>query len=263
MGRASPTKTIRFIRKYIEIRIYLYWPVRLISGEDEMVDGAGDGKPAKKKVTMLVAALAIVLVAALVISLAIASTGKAPGGNEDDLDTSDDVDEDKLVSGVASEFILNESDMGADWIASDLITGPLDDYLINESVTSVARITFKQYNSTGQLEYMVEISTMVFGSINNASASYNKAIEIHPEDDSNIKPEYRPSYPVIIANVSIGDGGVIIDLPRITQGHEAKALVFLDRNVGCGITYHHGGTYDPLPNELLIDLANKVAAKIV
>jgi ABC-type glycerol-3-phosphate transport system substrate-binding protein len=109
-----------------------------------MADMVGDGKPGGKKRTMLVAVLAIVLVAVLVMALALSSSGNAPGGNEGDKDTkdtSDDVDETKLVSGVASDFILNESDMGADWTASILDIN-LDYEPMNASITSAAGVRF-------------------------------------------------------------------------------------------------------------------------
>jgi hypothetical protein len=111
------------------------------------------------------------------------------------------------------------------------------------------------------LEYQVDIGVIIFNTTEDAMAYYNKTAlaDRAYQGDPGVKPEI----PVILANVSVGDGGVILDGPHITLGHEAKWLFFVDRNVVCAIAYHHAWTYDPLPNELLIDLANKVDAKIV
>jgi hypothetical protein len=232
-----------------------------------MVDGSNGSKPEriKQRGRILVALSAVLVVAVLVIAFALSSPGKAPaGGNEDDVNTSDGVDEDKLVSGIASEFILNESDMGADWDRSEFITeiDQVIGYPTNLSVTSAAYVKFEQLNSTGQVHYWVDIMVLVFDTVDNASSFYEERTEIHPVDDSNIKPEYRPSYPTLLANVSIGDRGALIDGPHITLGHEAKAIYFIDKNVVCDIIYHDRTSYDSLPNELLTDLANKVNAKI-
>jgi hypothetical protein len=234
-----------------------------------MVNGVNGSKPkAIGQKSKFLAALSIVLlVAVLAIALALSSTGKAPeSGNENNLGTSDDLEEDKLVSGVASDLILNQSDMGADWTATQVIVNTSRDLTtvdaVYQAVMSDASISFSQNNSTGHLHYWVDVSVIVFNTADNASTFYDNRTEVHPQDDSRIKPEYRPSYPVPIANVSIGDRCVIHDWPRITLGHEAKALYFVNKNVVCMIAYHDATSYDPLPNELLIDLANKVNAKI-
>jgi len=228
-----------------------------------MVNGANGSKPKAigQKGRFLVALSTVLLVAVLAIALALSSTGKAPeSGNDDNLDASDDVKEDKLVSGVASDFILNQSDMGADWIASDAEIN-LDAEPMNASIISVAGVTFEKLNSTGHLEYQVDIGVMVFNTTEDATTYYNKtAVADRPSQGD---PGVKPEMPVIIANVSVGDGGIIIDGPHITLGHEAKWLFFIEKNLVCVIAYHHAWTYDPLPNELLIDLANKVKSKIV
>jgi hypothetical protein len=233
-----------------------------------MVDGVNGSKPKaiKQKGKTLVALSAVLLVAVLVVAFVLSSTGKAPENeNGDDVDTSDEVSEDKLVSGVASEFILNQSDMGSDWNMSEYTTeiNQVIGYPTNLSVTSAAHVKFEQLNSTGQVHYWVDVMVLVFDTVDNASSFYEERTEIHPVDDSNIKPEYRPSYPTLLANVSIGDRGALIDGPHITLGHEAKAIYFIDKNVVCDIIYHDRTSYDPLPNDLLTDLASKVESNIV
>nr|HQH80825.1 hypothetical protein [bacterium] len=232
-------------------------------------DGSNGSKPEriKQRGKILVALSAVLVVVVIVVAFALSSPGKAPeGGNEDkdenegDVNTSDEVEEDKLVSGVASEFILNGSDMGADWLASDFDIN-LDYEPMNASITSVAGVTFEKLNSTGHLEYQVDIGVIVLDTTEDAMAYYNKtAVADRPYQGT---PDVLPEIPIIIANVSVGDGGIILDGPHITLGHEAKWLFFVDRNVVCMIAYHHAWAYDILPNELLIDLANKVEAKIV
>ncbi|GEM_PF-3571643 len=230
-----------------------------------MVDEAGDGNPIGKRGTMLGAVLAIVLVAVLVTALMLSSAGRAPGGNEDDIDTSDDVEEDKLVSGLATDLLLDQSDMGADWDATPVIVNASHDLItvdaIYQAVVSDATITFSQNNSTGHLHYWIDVAVIVFNTTEDAMTYYNiTAVADRPYQGD---PGVLPEIPVIIANVSVGDGGIILDGPHITLGHEAKWLFFIDRNVVCMIAYHDLTSYDPLPNELLIDLANKVDAKIV
>ena len=184
-----------------------------------MVNGANGSKPKAigQKGRFLVALSTVLLVAVLAIALALSSTGKAPeSGNDDNLDASDDVKEDKLVSGVASDFILNQSDMGADWIASDAEIN-LDAEPMNASIISVAGVTFEKLNSTGHLEYQVDIGVMVFNTTEDATTYYNKtAVADRPSQGD---PGVKPEMPVIIANVSVGDGGIIIDGPHITLGH--------------------------------------------
>jgi hypothetical protein len=204
-------------------------------------------KTSKKRGKHLIALSAVIAVAVLAVALISASGVLAPRG------------EDELVSGVASDFILNESDMGDGWTASDVDIN-LDAEPMNSSIVSADGVTFEKLNSTGQLEYQVDICVVVFNTTEDAMTYYNKtAVADRPwQGDPGVKPEI----PVIIANVSVGDGGIIVDGPHITLGHEAKGLYFIDKNVVCIIMYHHAWTYDPLPNELLIDLANKIEAKI-
>lgn len=233
-----------------------------------MVDGANRRKPKTlgQKGRFLVALSAVLLVAALVIAIGLPSTGKAPeNGNKDGMNPSDEVSEDKLVSGVASEFILNQSDMGTDWDITRYSTNISEvvGFPLNPAVTSAASISFSQNDSTDRLHYLIDVAVMVFNSTVNATAFYNERTEIHPQDDSDIKPEYRPSYPILLSNVSIGDGGSIIDWSHITVGHEAKLMIFVHKNVVCGFSYHDATSYNPLPNDFLIELANKMEAKIV
>lgn len=228
-----------------------------------MDDGPEGNEPKanRKNGRLLVSISVVIAVAVMTIALLLASGVLAPRG-ESNPQTSDDINsdasEDELVSGVASDFMLNESDIGADWIVSSYNPDSTD----QPEVTSASYFHFEQFNSSGDVHFRIEITVIVFDSIYNASAFYDKCIEVHPQDDSNIKPEYRPSYPIKIANVSIGDKGAIMDGPHITVGHEVKWLFFLDKNVVCGVRYHDMTSYNPLPNELLTDLANKVEAKI-
>jgi hypothetical protein len=46
------------------------------------------------------------------------------------------------------------------------------------------------------------------------------------------------------------------------MGQGVKWLFFLENNVVCEIQYQDMTSEDPLPNELLIDLANRVESKI-
>jgi len=233
-----------------------------------MVGGADDSKPRaiKQRGKIVVALSAILLVVVLVMAIVLTSPGKAPENqNEDDLDTSDDLSEAKLVSGVASDFILDQSDMGADWDIFGYTTNISDvvGFPLNPAVISATRVSFSQNDSNDQLHYRIDMAVLVFNDTLHATAFYNERTEIQPVDDSDIPPEYRPSYPILLANISIGDSGSIIDVPRMTAGHEAKSLFFVYKNVVCGFSYHDVTSFNPLPNELLIDLANKVAAKIV
>jgi hypothetical protein len=233
-----------------------------------MVDEAIGSKPKaiRQKGKLLASVIAVLLVAVLVTAFVLSSAGKAPENeNEDNSVTSDEVDEDTLVSGVASEFILNQSDMGTDWDITRYSTNISEVVGVpsNPAVTSAASISFSQNDSTDRLHYRIDVAVIVFNSTVNATAFYNERTEIHPQDDSDINPEYRPSYPVLLSNVSIGDGGSIIDWPHITVGHEAKLMIFVHKNVVCGFSYHDVTSYNPLPNDLLIELANKMEAKIV
>jgi hypothetical protein len=212
-------------------------------------------KANKKRGKHLIALSAVIVVVVLAVALIYASGFDLQNSD----DTSSDASEDELVSGVASDFILNQSDMGSDWIASN-VDFNLDAEPMNASIISVAGVTFEKLNSTGHLEYQVDISVIIFNTTEDATTYYNKtAVADRPLQGD---PGAKPEIPVIIANVSAGDGGIIVDGPHITLGHEAKGLYFIDKNVVCIIMYHHAWTYDPLPNELLIDLANKIEAKI-
>lgn len=101
----------------------------------------------------------------------------------------------------------------------------------------------------------------MFNSVENASTIFDKLTEVHPRDDSDLKPEYCPSYPIVIANVSVGDGSHHGHATH-DPGQEAKSLAFIDRNVICCIDYHDVTSYDLLSNDLLMDPAKKVHAKI-
>ncbi len=190
---------------------------------------------------------AVLLVAVLVMALVVSSSGEAPeSGNEDE-----------LVSGVASDFMVNENDIGAIWTVSPYIPDSID----NPEVTSYSFSGFEQLNSSGDVHYRVEIAIAVFNSVDNASAFIDKCIETHIKDSSGLEPGTSP-YPVFLTNVSIGDRGGILFGPGITPWNEVKWLLFVDKNVVCSIRYHDMTSYDPLPNELLIDLANKVESRI-
>lgn len=209
----------------------------------------------------LVALSAITVVAVMTISLILASDVLAPRGEGDSQtsdDTNSDASEDVLVSGVASDFMLNESDIGADWTVSSYNPDSTD----NPEVTSYSFSGFEQINSSGDVHYRVEISVIVFDSVDNASAFYDKGIEIHTQDGPDTEPDNTSPYPIFLTDVSIGDGGGILYGPGITPWNEVRWLLFLDKNVVCSIRYHDMTSYDPLPNELLIDLANKIEAKI-
>lgn len=236
--------------------------------------GSGSSGPRMGKSKLLFGISALILVAVLVTALVLASGMWAPSGvpgSTDEMpddatgpvdeDTADNVNEPERVSGIASDFIPGASDMGDGWEASEIITDMTGfESSTNLAADSGAQISFIRYNSTGHLEYQVDISMIVFNTTEDATTYYNKtAVADRPSQGD---PGVKPEIPVIIANVSVGDGGIIVDGPHITLGHEAKWLFFIDKNVVCGIAYHHAWSYDPLPNELLIDLANKVDAKI-
>lgn len=53
-----------------------------------------------------------------------------------------------------------------------------------------------------------------------------------------------------------------MDMPCMTLGQEAKSLALIERNVICCIDYHDVMSYDLLSNDLLMDPAKKVHAKI-
>lgn len=213
-----------------------------------MVDGANGSKPTAigQRGRLSVALSGALLIVVLVIALVLSSTGKAPEGRDDSLNPSDEVNEDKLVTGVASDFILNQSAMGADWNAS----GPTDNptFINSPQVTSSSYVQFWQLNSSGDVHFRIDILVMVLDSIDNASSFYNEWIEL----------DHQKS----LTNVSIGDRGVIVDGPQLTMGQGVKWLFFLENNVVCEIQYQDMTSEDPLPNELLIDLANKVGSKI-
>ena len=52
------------------------------------------------------------------------------------------------------------------------------------------------------MHYVVEITTLMFNSVENASTVFDELTEMHPRDDSDLKLEYCPSYLVVIAKVS-------------------------------------------------------------
>ncbi|MDW5563511.1 MAG: hypothetical protein SA339_09825 [Methanomassiliicoccus sp.] len=241
-----------------------------------MEDGAGRRKRgAWVKGKLFIVVSTTLLIAILASALVLTSASRMPvQENDDDQMASDDGNDSKttdsedgneLVSGVASDFILDGRDMGASWDASEVNTdiSQIGGYPTSLHITSAAGIIFSQNNYTGSIHYRIEVTVMVFSTADDAAAYYDNRTEIHPQDDSNIAPEFRPSYPVLLANVSIGDRGAVIDGPHITLGHEAKAIFTLNKNVACTIMYHDMTSYDPLPNQLLIDLANKMNAKIV
>jgi hypothetical protein len=133
-----------------------------------MVDETNGIKPKAigQRGKLIVALSGILLVVVLVIALVLSSTGKVPeSGNED-----------KLVSGVASDFILNQSDIGADWNAS----GPTDNpnFIDSSRVISSSYVQFWQLNSSGDVHFRFDILVMVFDSIDNASSVYNEWIEL-------------------------------------------------------------------------------------
>jgi hypothetical protein len=221
-----------------------------------MDEGSESSKPKanKRKGRLLVVFSAVIVVVVLAVALIYVSGFDLQNSD----DTRSDASEDELVSGVASDFILNQSDMGEDWTASSYNPDPTD----NPGVTSASYLNFEQLNSSGDVHYRIEIAIVVFDSVDNASAFYDKGIEIHTQDGSDLEPDHISSHPIFLTNVSIGDEGGILYGPGITPWNEVKWLLFLDKNVVCSIRYHDMTSYDPLPNELLIDLANKIEAKI-
>lgn len=198
-------------------------------------DSLTPGPKAKTKKIIMISLVAVVLVVVLV-SAALLTSGQGKKA---------------LVGGSANDLIINQSDMGSGWNASDIneMTGSE----LGEGGTSGAYITFDQFNSTGQLAYRIEVGLIVFESADNASLYY---------DNFTARDQTIDTAPALLANVSVGDGAVILDGPHITLGHEAKWIIFKDRNAVCIIAYHHAWTYDPLPNDLLVDLANKQDAKL-
>jgi hypothetical protein len=221
-----------------------------------MDEGSDSSKPKenKRKERLLVVFSAVTVVAVMAIALIYASGFELHNSD----DTSSDASEDELVSGVASDFMLNDSDIGADWNASSYNPDLTD----NPEVTSASYFNFEQLNSSGDVHYRVEISIIVFDSVDNASAFYDKGIEIRTQDGSDLEPDHTSSNSIFLTNVSIGDKGGILYGPGLTPWNEVKWLLFLDKNVVCSIRYHDMTSYDPLPNELLIDLANKIETKI-
>jgi hypothetical protein len=159
-----------------------------------------------------------------------------------------------LISGTASDLIIDQTDMGADWNASTIDTNIRHNTgdLFSQDITSAAGRYFNQFNSTGHLEYHVEVGLFVFNTTDSATAYYDLITKIDPSLDTS---------PVLLANVSVGDGGIILDGPHITLGHEAKWMYFTDRNVVCGMSYHHLTTYETLPDSYLVDLAKKQEAR--
>ena len=209
-----------------------------------MGDKSRSTKPKMAKKTIVTALVAFLVVMVLISTFLSTSSSK---NNEGRIKSN-------LVSGLASDFIINQTDMGANWNASTILinVSEMAGDRFSQNMTSAAGVFFDQFNSTGQLEYRVQVGLIVFNTIDNASAYYNMTTKIGTDPDTSR---------ILLENVSIGNGGVILDGPHITLGHEAKAIHFTDRNVFCQIVYHHSTTYETLPNSLLTDLAAKQDAR--
>ncbi len=160
-----------------------------------------------------------------------------------------------LMGGSASDHILDVQDMGRGWEGTDVLTD-VDQVMgssLPEGISNVAECRFYQNSSEAVPCYIVDVTVSFFHSTDDASLYYVYASATNASPDTS---------PVLLCNTTFGDEGVILDAPHATLGHEAKSLLFRDRNVVCQIDYHHAGTYETLPNSLLEELAGKLEAKL-